>query len=118
MKSKFPNIYEFLNRPYAYHQIDDVVYDTAQKLLDYFRDNKTFQIYNHSMNSDQDVQIMFDELVDRWIDEHYLNSSGECEHDMLYEYNVLTDRETNKVIKDEIFRIIRTSSFQLPVTSS
>ena len=118
MKSKFPNIYEFLNRPYAYHQIDNVVYDAAQKLLDYFRDNKTFQIYNHSMNSDQDVQIMFDELVDRWIDEHYLNISGECEHDMLYEYNVLTDRETNKVIKDEIFRIIRTSSFQLPVTSS
>ena len=44
MKTKFPNIYEYLNRPYAYHQIDDVVYDTAQKLLDYFRDNKTFQI--------------------------------------------------------------------------
>ena len=110
MKTKFPNIYEFLNRPYAYHQIDDVVYDTAQKLLDYFRDNKTFQIYNHSMNSDQDVRIMFDELVDWWIDEHYLNISSECEHDTFYEYNVLTDREVNKVIKDEIFRIVRSSS--------
>lgn len=110
MKSKFPNIYEFLNRPYAYHQIDDVVYDTAQKLLDYFRDNKTFQIYNHAMNSDQDVRIMFDELVDWWVDEHYLDISGECEGDTLYEYNVLTDRETNKVIKDEIFRIVRSSS--------
>ena len=110
MKSKFPNIYEFLNRPYAYHQIDDVVYDTAQKLLDYFRGNKTFQSYNHSMNSDSDVRIMFDELVDWWIDEHYLNISGECEHDMFYEYNVLTDREINKVIKDEIFRIVRSSS--------
>ena len=110
MKSKFPNIYEILNRPYAYHQIDAVVYDTAQKLLDYFRNNKTFQIYNHAMNSDQDVRIMFDELVDWWIDEHYLNISGECEHDMFYEYNVLTDREINKVIKDEIFRIVRSSS--------
>ena len=110
MKSKFPDIYEFLNRSYAYHQIDDVVYDTAQKLLDYFRDNKTFQIYNHSMNSDQDVRIMFDELVDWWIDEYYLNISGECEHDTFYEYNVLTDREINKVIKDEIFRIVRSSS--------
>ena len=110
MKSKFPNIYEFLNRPYAYHQIDDVVYDTAQKLLDYFRDNKTFQSYNHSMNSDSDVQIMFDELVDLWIDDHYLNISGECEHDTFYEYNVLTDREVNKVIKAEIFRIVRSSS--------
>ena len=108
MKSKFPNIYEFLNRPYAYHQIDDVVYDTAQKLLDYFRDNKTFQIYNHSMNSDQDVRIMFDELVDWWIDEHYLNLDGNIE--TMYEYNVLTDRETNNVIKDEIFRIVRSSS--------
>ena len=110
MKTKFPNIYEFLNRPYADHQIDDLVYDTAQKLLDYFRDNKTFQIYNHVMNSDQDVRIMFDELVDWWIDEHYLNISGECEHDTFYEYNVLTDREVNKVIKDEIFRIVRSSS--------
>ena len=110
MKSKFPDIYEFLNRPYAYHQIDDVVYDTAQKLLDYFRNNKTFHIYNHAMNSDQDVRIMFDELVDWWIDEHYLNISGECEHDMFYEYNVLTDREINKVVKDEIFRIVRSSS--------
>jgi hypothetical protein len=51
---------------------------------------------------------MFDELVDWWIDEHYLNISCEC--DTLYEYNVLTDRETNKVIKDEIFRIVRSSS--------
>ena len=110
MKSKFPDIYEFLNRPYAYHQIDDVVYDTAQKLLDYFRDNKKFQIYNHSMNSDSDVRIMFDELVDRWIDEHCLDISGECEHDTFYEYNVLTDREVNKVIKDEIFCIVRSSS--------
>ena len=110
MKTKFPNIYEFLNRPYAHHQIDDVVYDTAQKLLDYFRDNKTFQIYNHSMNSDQDVRIMFDELVDWWIDEHCLNISGECEYDTFYEYNVLTDRDVNKVIKDEIFRIVRSSS--------
>ena len=110
MKSKFPDIYEFLNRPYAYHQIDAVVYDTAQKLLDYFRDNKTFQIYNHSMNSDSDVRIMFDELVDWWIDEHYLNISGECEHDTFYEYNVLTDREINKVVKDEIFRIVWSSS--------
>ena len=110
MKTKFPNIYEFLNRPYAYHQIDDVVYDTAQKLLDYFRDNKTFQSYNHSMNSDSDVQIMFDELVDLWIDDHYLNISGECEHDTFYEFNVLTDREINKVVKDEIFRILRSSS--------
>lgn len=108
MKSKFPNIYEFLNRPYAYHQIDDVVYDTAQKLLDYFLDNKTFRIYNHSMNSDQDVRIMFDELVDWWIDEHYLNLDENIEK--MYEYNVLTDRETNKVIKDEIFRIVRSSS--------
>ena len=108
MKSKFPNIYEFLNRPYAYHQIDDVVYDTAQKLLDYFRDNKTFQIYNHSMNSDQDVRIMFDELVDWWIDEHYLHIDENIEK--MHEYNVLTDRETNKVIKDEIFRIVRSSS--------
>jgi len=108
MKSKFPNIYEFLNRPYAYHQIDDVVYDTAQKLLDYFRDNKTFQIYNHSMNSDQDVRIMFDELVDWWVDEHYLNLDENIEK--MYEYNVLTDRETNKVIKDEVFRIVRSSS--------
>ena len=110
MKSKFPHIYEFLNRPYAYHQIDDVVYDTAQKLLDYFRNNKIFQSYNHSMNSDSDVRIMFDELVDWWIDEHYLNISGECERDTFYEYNVLTDREVNKVIKDEIFRIVRSSS--------
>ena len=110
MKSKFLNIYEFLNRPYAYHQIDDVVYDTAQKLLDYFRDNKTFQSYNHSMNSDSDVRIMFDELVDWWIDEHYLDISGECKDDMFYEYNILTDREVNKVIKDEIFRIVRLSS--------
>lgn len=108
MKSKFPNIYEFLNRPYTHHQIDDVVYDTAQKLLDYFRDNKTFQIYNHAMNSDQDVRIMFDELVDWWIDEHYLNLDENIEK--MYEYNVLTDRETNKVIKDEIFRIVRSYS--------
>ena len=110
MKLKFPNIYEFLNRPYAYHQIDAVVYDTAQKLLDYFRNNKTFQIYNHAMNSDSDVRIMFDELVNWWIDEHYLNIFGECKDDMFYEYNVLTDREVNKVVKDEIFRIVRSSS--------
>ena len=110
MKTKFSNIYEFLNRPYAYHQIDDVVYDTAQKLLDYFRNNKIFQSYNHSMNSDSDVWIMFDELVNWWIDEHHFNIFGEYKDDMFYEYNVLTDREVNKVIKDEIFRIVRSSS--------
>ena len=107
MKSKFPSIYEFLNRPYAFHSIDSVVYTAAQGLLDYFRTNNTFQIYNHNMNSDQDVRTMFDELADWWIDENYLKFDGECDHNTFYEYNVLTDRETNKVLKDEIFQIIR-----------
>ena len=89
MKTKFPNIYEFLNRPYADHQIDDLVYDTAQKLLDYFRNNKFFQSYNYSMNSDSDVRIMFDELVNWWIDEHHFNIFGECKDVVLVERVVL-----------------------------
>ena len=50
MKDMFPNIYVYLNQEYSYHDIDDVVYDAATRLLDYLKSNTTFQLYNHHHN--------------------------------------------------------------------
>jgi hypothetical protein len=57
------------------------------------------------MNSEQDVRLMFEELADWWIDDKYLILT-EDEQSMC-NYNILIDRKTNKVIKDEVFRLIR-----------
>ncbi len=103
MKEKFPSIYAYLNQEFSYHDIDDVVYDAANCLLDYLKSNTTFQLYNHHMNSEQDVRFMFDELVDWYIDDKYLITEDE---QSMYKYNILTDRNTNKVIKDDLFRLI------------
>lgn len=105
MKQKFPNIYNHLNQQWSYHDIDDVVYSAATRLLDYIMSYKTFQIYNHRMNSDQDVKKMFDELVDLWIDEQYIKFTDD--EQSMRDYNILTDRDTNRVIKDDVFRLIR-----------
>ena len=51
MKEKFSNIYAYLNQECSYHDIDNVVYDAANRLLDYLKSNTTFQLYNHHMNS-------------------------------------------------------------------
>ena len=104
MKEKFSNIYAYLNQECSYHNIDEVVYDAANRLLDYLKSNVTFQLYNHRMNSEQDVRLMFDELVDWYIDDKYLITEDE---QSMRNYNILTDRETNKVIKDDIFRLLR-----------
>ena len=104
MKEKFPSIYAYLNQEFSYHDIDDVVYDAANRLLDYLISNTTFQLYNHHMNSEQDVRLMFDELVDWYIDDKYLITEDE---QTMYKYNILTDRNTNKIIKDDVFRLIR-----------
>ena len=104
MKEKFQNIYAYLNQECSYHDIDNVVYDAANRLLDYLKSNTTFQLYNHHMNSEQDVRLMFDELVDWYIDDKYLITEDE---QSMYKYNILTDRNTNKVIKDDVFRLIR-----------
>ena len=105
MKEKFSNIYAYLNQECSYHDIDDVVYDAANRLLDYLSSNTTFQLYNHKMNSEQDVRQTFEELADWWIDDNYLILNEDEES--LRNYNILTDRETNKVIKDDVFRLIR-----------
>ena len=104
MKDKFPNIYAYLNQEFSYHDIDNVVYDAANRLLDYLKSNKTFQLYNHHMNSEQDVRLMFDELVDWYIDDKYLITEDE---QSMRNYNILIDRKTNKVIKDDVFRLLR-----------
>ena len=57
------------------------------------------------MNSDQDVKKMFDELVDLWIDEQYIKFTDD--EQSMRDYNILTDRDTNRVIKDDVFRLIR-----------
>jgi hypothetical protein len=57
------------------------------------------------MNSEQDVRQTFEELADWWIDDNYLILNEDEES--LRNYNILTDRETNKVIKDDVFRLIR-----------
>ena len=105
MKEKFSNIYAYLNQECSYHDIDDIVYDAAIRLLDYLKSNETFQMYNHKMNSEQDVRLMFEELADWWIDDKYLILTED--EQSMRNYNILTDRETNKVIKDDIFRLLR-----------
>ena len=105
MKDKFPNIYAYLNQECSYHDIDNVVYNAATRLLDYLKSNTTFQLYNHKMNSEQDVRLMFEELADWWIDDKYLILT-EDEQSMC-NYNILIDRKTNKVIKDDVFRLLR-----------
>lgn len=105
MKEKFSNIYAYLNQECSYHDIDDVVYDAANRLLDYLKSNETFQMYNHKMNSEQDVRLMFEELADWWIDDKYLILTED--EQSMRNYNILIDRKTNKVIKDDVFRLIR-----------
>jgi hypothetical protein len=105
MKEKFPSIYAYLNQEFSYHDIDDVVYDAANRLLDYLKSNTTFQLYNHLMNSEQDVRLMFEELADWWIDDKYLILTED--EQSMRNYNILTDRNTNKVIKDDVFRLLR-----------
>ena len=105
MEEQFPNIYAYLNQEYSYHDIDNVVYDAAIRLLDYLKSNETFQIYNHKMNSEQDVRLMFEELADWWIDDKYLILTED--EQSMRNYNILIDRKTNKVIKDDVFRLLR-----------
>jgi hypothetical protein len=81
------------------------VYDAANRLLDYLKSNETFQMYNHKMNSEQDVRLMFEELADWWIDDKYLILTED--EQSMRNYNILIDRKTNKVIKDDVFRLIR-----------
>jgi hypothetical protein len=57
------------------------------------------------MNSEQDVRLMFEELADWWIDDKYLILTED--EQSMRNYNILIDRKTNKVIKDDVFRLLR-----------
>jgi hypothetical protein len=48
---------------------------------------------------------MFEELADWWIDDKYLILTED--EQSMRNYNILIDRKTNKVIKDDVFRLIR-----------
>lgn len=108
---KFPKIYEYLDDTFPLHSsIDVTIYDAANRLLKYFERNAEFTKFNHSENSDQDVKTLFEEMVDKWIEENYLNvpeTSDDSNLAWMEKYNILTDSETNAVIKDELFSILR-----------
>ena len=104
-QNNFLKLQEFLNRSCSYHMFDEKIYSEAQRLLEDVRSNKEFMKYVNPANSREDVQKMFEGLVDEWIDAHFIDikedGSWNCEM-----YNVLTDQKINKLLKEDIFNLI------------
>lgn len=107
-RKKFPKLERFIEESYRYFP-SQVVYDAAEKLLDVIRNHNEFQSGNNEMNSDADVRRMFDEIVDRHIEDEYIDLNDTESDAFMENYNILTDSDLNKVLKDELFSIVRKS---------
>ena len=88
-----------------YRLVNEVMQAASRHLLDYFNANKEFQTFNNSRNGQADVRQMFDEMTDKWISDNYLNVTPD-DLKIMEKYNILTDSNINRVIKDEIFGIL------------
>ena len=96
----FPLTHEYLNSPWAYHSIDETVYSAASQLLMFMQQHEEFQKYNNADNSEQDVRLLFDEIIDSWIAENYLVADSD---ELFEKYNILTDSHINKALKSDLF---------------
>ena len=103
--TQFESIQDYLNRPSAYHLVNEIVQVASHRLLEHFNANKEFQTFNNSLNSRADVREMFETLTDKWISDNYLDIST-TDPNAMEKYNILTDSNINRVIKDEIFGIL------------
>ena len=102
-KKKFPRLERFMEDSQRYFPTKDVL-EAAEELLDFLESNQKFQNINNRLNTDQDVRDMSDRIVDKQIEENYIDIDSDGSMEM---FNVLTDSQLNKVLKDDLFANIR-----------